>query len=346
MSHRKPENHLHLPQNAMINRSHQLESAGVGSDFSGTIIQLGEGVSLETYGVKVGDRVAGAAHASNRLEPQGGAFAEYIAVCADQIWRVPDEMAFPQAAAIGLSGFRVITTCSPANFTLVESYGAEKAFDYHSPTVMESIRAYTNNSLSAKSLRQCYASIGRAGGRYVGFELVPDELTEIRKAVQASWVLGIRMFGTEIALDGGYGSPANPELRVWGCELFKRLEKLIWEGKIRPHPVELDDKSVVTAEHSVRHNSFASPQIVLDLSRRVCVVVRRPNGVVYGVAVLIAIDLCSKAPIPVLHGRTGGGHSAELVIWRKQPKEMLNGVERRFYRIGTRGARVVGGWKL
>jgi NADPH:quinone reductase-like Zn-dependent oxidoreductase len=36
------------------------------------------------------------------LEPQGGAFAEYIAVCADQIWRVPHEMSFPQAAAIGL----------------------------------------------------------------------------------------------------------------------------------------------------------------------------------------------------------------------------------------------------
>jgi NADPH:quinone reductase-like Zn-dependent oxidoreductase len=76
--------------------------AGVGSDFSGTIIQVGQRVSLDTYGVKVGDRVAGAAHASNRLEPQGGAFAEYIAAYADQIWRIPDGIGFPQAAAIGL----------------------------------------------------------------------------------------------------------------------------------------------------------------------------------------------------------------------------------------------------
>jgi NADPH:quinone reductase-like Zn-dependent oxidoreductase len=159
----------------------------------------------------------------------------------------------------------------------VESYGAEKAFDYHSPTVMESIRAYTKNSLryvmdiiaSAKSLRQCYASIGRAGGRYVGFELVPDELAEIRKAVQASWVLGIRMFGTEIALDGGYGSPADPELRVWGCELFKRLEKLIWEGKIRPHPVELDDKSgfdgIVRGVEKLKRGEVSGKKLVFML---------------------------------------------------------------------------------
>lgn len=94
-----------------------------------------------------------------------------------------------------------------------------------------------------KSLRQCYASIGRAGGRYVGFELVPDELAGLRKTVKASWVLGIRMSGTEIGLDRGYGSPPDPELRAWGCELFKRMEKLIWEGKIRPHPIELHEKS-------------------------------------------------------------------------------------------------------
>jgi hypothetical protein len=45
------------------------------------------------------------------------------------------------------SGYKVITTCSPKNFKLVESYGAEKAFDYHSPTCGEDMRAYTNNTL-------------------------------------------------------------------------------------------------------------------------------------------------------------------------------------------------------
>lgn len=143
-----------------------------------------------------------------------------------------------------------MTTCSPKNFALVESFGAERAFDYHSSTCAEDIRAYTKNSLQyaldiitdARSLRLCYAAIGRAGGRYVGFELIPDELlANMRTTVRASWVLGIRMSGKEIALDRGYGSAADPELRVWGCELFRRMEKLINEGKIKPHPPSVNN---------------------------------------------------------------------------------------------------------
>ena len=30
-----------------------------------------------------------------------------------------------------LSGFRVLTTCSPHNFDLVKEYGAHEAYDYH-----------------------------------------------------------------------------------------------------------------------------------------------------------------------------------------------------------------------
>jgi len=55
-------------------------------------------------------------------------------------------------------------------------------------------------------------------------------------------VLGIRISKIEIALDRGYESTLDPELRAWGCNLFKRMEKLIWKGKIKPHPIELDDK--------------------------------------------------------------------------------------------------------
>ncbi|KAK4463580.1 Trans-enoyl reductase mycC [Cladorrhinum samala] len=305
--------------------------AGVGSDYSGTIVQVGSAVSVSPP-LKIGDRVAGAVHASNCLNPQSGSFAEYLVVAADMLWRVPDSMSFSEAAAIGwcvlgtvglatlhprhlglpgtpeqpfvaadeakrpwalvyagstasgtmaiqilrLSGFRVVTTCSPANFSLVESYGAEKAFDYHSPSLAQDVRAYTRNNLAyvvdiiadANSLRQCYASIGRAGGRYVGFELVPDELAAAmgRKTVKASWVLGIRMSGSEIALDRGYGSAADPELQAWGVALFKRMEKLIWDGKIRPHPIQVDDKSgldgVVAGVEKLRNREVSGMKLV------------------------------------------------------------------------------------
>ncbi|KAI8945068.1 hypothetical protein F4801DRAFT_150263 [Xylaria longipes] len=76
------------------------------------------------------------------------------------------------------SGYRVVTTCSPHTFQLVESLGAEKAFDYKSPTCAQDIRTYTSDKLKyvmdiiaeARTLKLCYAAIGRAGGRYVGFD--------------------------------------------------------------------------------------------------------------------------------------------------------------------------------
>ncbi|KAL8809476.1 MAG: hypothetical protein Q9200_003379 [Gallowayella weberi] len=83
-------------------------------------------------------------------------------------------------------------------------------------------------------------AIGRAGGRYVGFELVPEDLVkDMRKTVKLDWVLGITMSSNEIAIGGGYGSKPNPELRVFGCEWFLRVEKLIHAGKLRSHPIKL-----------------------------------------------------------------------------------------------------------
>ncbi|KAI3317856.1 putative zinc-binding dehydrogenase family oxidoreductase [Xylariaceae sp. AK1471] len=265
------------------------KGAGCGSDFAGRVVQLGENITHLT----VGDRVAGAVHANNPVNPKSGAYAQYATVDAKLLWTIPDDVAWGEAATIGLcgigtvsmaawhnlellgtpeapvdnapfvlvyggssangtiaiqllrlSGYRVVTTCSPNNFELVESLGAEKAFDYKSPTCAQDIRSYTNDKLKyamdiiaeAKTLKLCYAAIGRAGGRYVGFELIPDELASLRKTVRASWVLGIRMTGAEIALGKGYGHAADAELYDWGCDLSRRVGEWVREGKIKAHP--------------------------------------------------------------------------------------------------------------
>jgi NADPH:quinone reductase-like Zn-dependent oxidoreductase len=69
-----------------------------GSDYSGTIVKVGEAVTSD---LQIGDRVAGAQHASNPLNPRSGAFTEYVAVFQDQLWKVPDHMAWDEAAALG-----------------------------------------------------------------------------------------------------------------------------------------------------------------------------------------------------------------------------------------------------
>ena len=48
-----------------------------GYDFAGTVVALGENVRA---GLAVGDRVAGFVHGMNCLQPEIGAFAEYVGV--------------------------------------------------------------------------------------------------------------------------------------------------------------------------------------------------------------------------------------------------------------------------
>jgi NADPH:quinone reductase-like Zn-dependent oxidoreductase len=146
------------------------------------------------------------------------------------------------------SGYKVVTTCSPANFELLESLGAEKCFDYNSPTCGQEIRAYTKNSLQyafdiiteAKSIAHCYAAIGCEGDKYVGFDVLPTKLIEsLRKTVKAGWVLGLEMSGKRIALPGEYYREPNPALLQWGVDWFPRIGNLIAARKLKSHPVRV-----------------------------------------------------------------------------------------------------------
>ncbi|KFZ23608.1 hypothetical protein V502_01915 [Pseudogymnoascus sp. VKM F-4520 (FW-2644)] len=145
-----------------------------------------------------------------------------------------------------LSGYRPIATCSPKNFDLVRSYGADNVFDYNAPDVAESIKAYTKNTLNyaldiiteVKTMKHCYGAIGRAGGKYTCLEKYPEHL-HTRKTVTPDLVMGISILGKRIALDHGYGSDENLELREFGVEWYVTLQQLIGEGKLRPHPIKV-----------------------------------------------------------------------------------------------------------
>ncbi|ORY90117.1 chaperonin 10-like protein [Leucosporidium creatinivorum] len=137
-----------------------------GCDFSGTVVELGEGVTT----VQVGDRVASFVLV--------GSFAEHVKTKASLLWEVPDSIDWEQAAALGgaaadtafqalslrhglpvlgepvtdkrpflvwaastsvgmyaiqvakLAGYTVIATASPKNEALVKSFGADAVYPY------------------------------------------------------------------------------------------------------------------------------------------------------------------------------------------------------------------------
>lgn len=77
-------------------------------------------------------------------------------------------------------GARVITTCSPRNFDLARSYGADVCFDYKTSTCGQDIRSFTENALEyaldcitvESSMKICYQALGRCGGKCVYILLV------------------------------------------------------------------------------------------------------------------------------------------------------------------------------
>ncbi|KAJ5206524.1 Polyketide synthase enoylreductase [Penicillium cf. griseofulvum] len=147
---------------------------------------------------------------------------------------------------VKLCGHRVITTCSPHNRDLVISYGADIVFDYNSPTCAQDIRTVTKNTLryvldpfaEAKTLRMCYAAIGRTGGRYCALEQYQENLCS-RKTIRHELVMGGAISGRGVELPDPYGIPPRPELGVWARSWYLELQELIENGKLRPCPIQI-----------------------------------------------------------------------------------------------------------
>ncbi|KAI9771197.1 MAG: putative secondary metabolism biosynthetic enzyme [Geoglossum umbratile] len=178
-----------------------------------------------------------------------------------------------------LCGHIPITTCSPKNFDLVKSYGAEAIFDYNSPTCAADIKAYTKNTLSlvldplteAATMKACYECIGRAGGRYVCLEMYKEH-QHTRKAVKIEFIMGSAILGGEVALDQGYGSAADPEKRRFGIEFYRQVQRLFDEGQIKPHPIRIVPggfQGILDGLEDLKHRRVSAQKLVIVLDPEV-----------------------------------------------------------------------------
>ncbi len=139
-----------------------------------------------------------------------------------------------------LSGAKVAVTCSPRNFELVKSYGADAAFDYNSPTVVADIKAWGNNAITSvwdcivtpDSTKICVGAISDAGGRYQGL-LFPD--AELVKSINPKVEIGVSLaytvFGEEFK-KGKVWAPV-PEDFARGKAFWELSRTLLAEGKVK-----------------------------------------------------------------------------------------------------------------
>ncbi|KAI0439970.1 GroES-like protein [Xylaria telfairii] len=173
-----------------------------------------------------------------------------------------------------LAGLRPIATCSPSNSTLALRFGAEKVFDYHSPTCAVDIRAYTGNELKyafdcvtqADTTQLCYSALGRAGGRYVSLEPFRETVAQLRPlTIEPSWVMVLTIFGRKVALDGDYGRDARPQDRQFGRKAFAVVQYLLDHGLIDTHPVKIMPggwEGVIEGVDIVRSQALSGQKLV------------------------------------------------------------------------------------
>lgn len=127
-------------------------------------------------------------------------------------------------------------------------FGAEKTFDYHSPSCAADIRAYTQNELAlvldcisqTDTTEMCYSAMGRAGGRYVALEPYSKVVAQTRPlTIEPSWVMALSIFGHAVHLDGEYSRESQPQDRRLGERGFAAIQHLLDRGLIEAHPVRV-----------------------------------------------------------------------------------------------------------
>ncbi|GIJ91176.1 hypothetical protein Asppvi_010141 [Aspergillus pseudoviridinutans] len=74
--------------------------ATLGCDFAGDVVAAGSDTNKLNF--RIGDRVCGCVFGNNPNRLDNGAFAEYVAVSADLLFRVPENMSYNEAATLGV----------------------------------------------------------------------------------------------------------------------------------------------------------------------------------------------------------------------------------------------------
>jgi NADPH:quinone reductase-like Zn-dependent oxidoreductase len=287
----------------------------VGCDYSGIVEAVGKDVRKK---FSKGDRVCGCVHGSNSVQPEDGAFAEYIVAKGDLQIKIPDNLSFQEAATLGggvttvgqalyqslklalptkpvqdtppiliyggstatgtlaiqfakLSGYRVITTCSPPHYDLVRSLGAEAVFDYKDPRTATEIRSYTSNKLKlaldcisvATSTTFCDNALSTEGGEYSA--LLPIGIEHANVASRST--LAYTAIGEAFTF-GADQIPANLDDMAFAEKFWTLAELLLAQGKVKIHPYRVGQdglKGVLKGLQLLKENQVSGAKLVYNV---------------------------------------------------------------------------------
>lgn len=288
----------------------------VGCDYAGVVEAVGKDVKKP---FKKGDRICGFVHGGNAVQPEDGAFAEYIVAKGDLQMKIPENMSFQEAATLGvgiitvgqglyqslklalptepikdatpiliyggstatgtlaiqfakLSGYKVLTTCSPHNFDLVRSLGADAVFDYKDPQSPAEIRKQTDNKLKLvfdcisveASAKFVEAAISTEGGEHSTLLSVKTG----RENINSRLTLGYTAVGEAFKF-GDIPFPAKPEDRAFAEKWIAIAEPILAQGKIKVHKPNVGKdglKGVLEGLQLLKEDKVSGEKLVYNVS--------------------------------------------------------------------------------
>jgi len=144
-----------------------------------------------------------------------------------------------------IMGYRPIAICSPHNFDLVKSYGAEATVDYHDgEKASEEVKRISGggvelglDTISEKdSFKIAIGGFGEKGGQLNSILPPSDEAKKIRSDVKVVNTLMYTLFGHEFKF-GPNKIPASESDRAFGVEVNQRTPELIKKYGIKSNPI-------------------------------------------------------------------------------------------------------------
>jgi NADPH:quinone reductase-like Zn-dependent oxidoreductase len=143
-----------------------------------------------------------------------------------------------------LSGYEVLTTCSPRHIERVRELGADAVFNYNEQGSASAIRAHTNDGLTMAfdtvsvetSVKYCDLALSSKGGQYSS--LLPIKIE--REHVQSRSTMAYTVFG-ERFIFGLKEIPAQWDDRLFMEQFCGIFEDLLASGKVKVHPPRVCD---------------------------------------------------------------------------------------------------------
>ncbi|KAJ5520369.1 hypothetical protein N7463_000822 [Penicillium fimorum] len=171
-----------------------------------------------------------------------------------------------------LSGYKVLTTCSPRNFDLVRSLGADDVYDYKDAQAPAKIRKATDNNLKLvfdcisleSSAAFCDNAISTDGGEYSALLSVKINRTNVNDR----FTLAYTTIGEAFSF-GDIPFPAKPEDKAHAERFISIAEVLLAQGKVKAHPPKVGQhglKGVIEGLKLLKEDKVSGEKLVYNVS--------------------------------------------------------------------------------